>query len=114
MYVYVCVIFLCVLYINAGKLVFYALAQKLIGRQMHNALTYKHICVYVCVYVYIFSSTCILLRPMSALCKVKLLEAESAETKRILSQIACRRQMLCRFGQAGVGGVSEGGADLNA
>lgn len=42
-YVYVRVIFLCVLYINAGKLVFYALAQKLIGRQMHNALTYKHI-----------------------------------------------------------------------
>lgn len=51
---------------------------------------------------------------MSALCKVKLLEAESAKTKRILSQIACRRQILCRFGQAGVGGVSEGGADLNA
>lgn len=82
-----CVIFLCVLYINAGKLVFYALAPKLIGRQMHNALTYKHIYVYVC--VYIFSSICTLLRPMSALCKVKLLEAESAETKRILSQIAC-------------------------
>lgn len=83
MYVYVCVIFLCVLYINAGKLVFYALAQKLIGRQMHNALTYKHICI--CKYIY----SQVLLRPMSALCKVKLLEAESAETKRILSQIAC-------------------------
>lgn len=85
MYVYVCVIFLCVLYINAGKLVFYALAQKLIGRQMHNALTYKHICVYASIYIYSQA----LLRPMSALCKVKLLEAESAETKRILSQIAC-------------------------